>query len=110
MNFLFRVIITAGALMVVSYVLPGIEIVGWFSAIVAAVFLIILNAIVRPILIILTLPVTIATLGLFIFVINATMFIWVSSFVDGVYIENFWSALLGSVLVSIISTLANSRV
>lgn len=109
MHFVFRTIITAAALMVVAYVLPGIDVVGWFPAVVAALFLIIANAIVRPVLIVLTLPVTLATLGLFIFVINATILFYVASFVDGVYIADFWNALIGSILISIISIFTNKH-
>ena len=109
MNFIFRTLITAGALLIVSYVVPGLEVSGWVSAVVASVFLIILNALVRPILIILTLPITIVTLGLFIFVINASILLFVASFVDGIHIASFWSALVGSLCISIISTIANKH-
>lgn len=71
MRFLIRLLITALALLAVTQFVPGITVIGWFSAILAAFFLGILNAVVRPILVVLTLPVTILTPGLFIFVINA---------------------------------------
>jgi putative membrane protein len=109
MKFLFRTLITAGALMIVAYVVPGIEVTGWVPAIVASVFLIIFNVLVRPILIILTLPVTIMTLGLFIFVINASMLLFVASFVEGIHIASFWSALFGSLLLSVIGAFANKN-
>ena len=109
MKFIFRTLITAGALMVVSYVVPGIEVTGWVPAVVASVFLILLNVLVRPILVILTLPVTILTLGLFIFVINASILIFISTFVDGIHIASFGSALIGSLLLSLISTIASKN-
>lgn len=109
MKFLLRTLITAGALMVVSYVVPGIEITGWVPAVIASVFLIILNVLVRPVLIVLTLPVTVITLGLFIFVINASILLFIASFVDGIHIASFWSALIGSLLLSLISTFANKN-
>ncbi len=109
MHFFMRLFITTAAFLIVSYVVPGIEVTGWVPALIAGVFLIILNTIVRPILVILTLPITIMTLGLFLLVINASMLVFVGSFVEGVHIANFWSALLGSVLMSIISAFANKR-
>lgn len=109
MNFIFRILITAGALMIVSYILPGLSVTGWKPAVVSAFFLIILNALVRPILIVLTLPITIVTLGLFIFVINASILLFIASFVEGIHITSFWSALVGSLCISIISTIANKR-
>ncbi len=109
MKFLLRTLITAGALMVVSYVVPGIEVTGWVPAVIASVFLIILNVLVRPVLIVLTLPVTVITLGLFIFVINASILLFIASFVEGIHIASFWSALIGSLLLSLISTFANKH-
>ena len=99
-----RICINACALLLVAYVLPGIAIVGIKAAFIAALLLGIANAIVRPILILLTLPITLLTLGLFIFVINGALFWWISGFVDGFTIDSPWYALLGSVLMSIISS------
>jgi putative membrane protein len=110
MRFITRILITALALILVTKVVPGIEVAGVYPALVAALFLGIMNAIVRPILVILTLPVTILTLGIFIFVINAILFLFVASFVDGFTVESFGSALIGSILVSIISSLLNKFV
>ncbi|QQR64950.1 phage holin family protein [Candidatus Kaiserbacteria bacterium] len=109
MHFLIRLAITTSAFLIVSYVVPGITVSGWIPAVIVALFLIILNTIVRPILIVLTLPITILTLGLFLLVINASILFFVASFVEGVQIQNFWSALLGSILISIISTFANRK-
>jgi putative membrane protein len=109
MHFLIRLAITSAAFLIVSYVVPGITVTGWIPAVVVALFLIILNTIVRPILIVLTLPITIVTLGLFLLVINASILFFVASFVHGVQIQSFWSALLGSILISIISTFANKK-
>jgi putative membrane protein len=109
MKFIVRTLITSGALMVVSYVVPGIEVTGWVPAVIASVFLIILNVLVRPVLIVLTLPVTVITLGLFIFVINASILLFIASFVEGIHIASFWSALIGSLLLSLISTFANKH-
>lgn len=107
MKFITRLLITAFALVLVTYFVPGIVVTGLYSALIAAFFLAIVNAVVRPILVLLTLPITILTLGIFIFVINASIFLFVASFVDGFTVTSFWSALVGSVLVSIVSGIAN---
>ncbi|MFA5103516.1 MAG: phage holin family protein [Candidatus Thermoplasmatota archaeon] len=110
MKFITRLIITAGTLMLVAYFVPGIHVDGFYPALMAALFLGILNAVVRPILILFTLPITILTLGIFIFVINASLFLFVASFIDGFAVSSFWSALIGSVLVSIVSSIANKSI
>ena len=102
-----RVLITALALLIVAKIIPGITVEGLYVAVVAAIVLGFLNLIVRPILVILTLPVTIVTLGLFIFVINAALFLFAASFIEGFSVDGFWYALLGSLIVSIISTIGN---
>ncbi|HEU4677173.1 MAG TPA: phage holin family protein [Candidatus Paceibacterota bacterium] len=107
MRFLARLIITALSLVLVTYVVPGFEVSGFYPALIAALVLGILNAIVRPVLIVLTLPITILTLGLFIFVINAALFLFAASFIQGFAIASFGAALLGSILVSAISWVAN---
>lgn len=107
MKLIARLLITALALVLVTYIVPGIHVEGVYSAIIAALFLGLVNAVVRPVLILLTLPVTILTLGIFIFVINAFLFLFVASFVDGFTVASFTSALLGSILVSIMSGIAN---
>lgn len=110
MNIIARIIVTSFALLLVAEFLPGIRIDGLAPAILAAMVLGILNAIVRPILVILTLPITVLTLGLFIFVINALLFLFVASFIDGFYVAGFWTALFGSMLVSIVSAVVNKFV
>ena len=110
MRFLARVVITALSLILVTYLLPGITVDSFTTALLVAFVLGLLNAVVRPVLILLTLPITIVTLGLFIFVINAVLFLLVSSFVDGFTVSGFWMALVGSVLVSIFSGIANKLV
>ena len=98
---------TALALLVIAEVVPGIVVDSVYAALIAAAILAFLNAIVKPILVILTLPITILTLGLFIFIINAGLFLFVASFVEGFSVTGFWTALLGSAIVSVISTLGN---
>lgn len=103
-----RVLLTAITLILVAYLVPGVFIDGIYTAIIVAVVLGLLNLIVRPILIILTLPITILTFGLFAFVINAAIFLFVASFVDGFAVDGFLPALVGSLLVTVVSTIAHS--
>jgi len=106
-SILTRVLISALALILVAKFIPGITVTGLYPALIAALILGVLNVLVRPILVILTLPITLLTLGLFIFVINAAIFLFVASFVDGFSVDGFIPALLGSVIVSIISSVVN---
>ena len=97
-----------GAIIITSYMLDGIQVKGFFSAFFAAAFLGILNAFFRPILILLTLPITILTLGFFTFIINAILLLMVAGVLPGLNIAGFWSAVFGSLLISIISWAMNS--
>ena len=110
MKIISRVLISALALLLVAYMIPGIVVADVYVAVIAAIILGLLNLIARPILIVLTLPITIVTLGLFIFVINAGIFLFVASFIDGFQVDGFWIALLGSLLVSIISSVGNKMI
>lgn len=101
-------IVTTLAILVVTHVIPGVRVSSLGAAIFAAAILGILNALVRPILVILTLPLTIVTLGLFLFVINALMFQLAGAIVPGFHVDSFWSALLGSLIVSIIAYIVSS--
>ncbi len=104
---LLRLLFNALGLILIAEFVEGIEVQGLYAAVITAVVLGIFNIIIRPILLILTLPITILTLGLFSFVVNAALFLFAASFIDGFSVENFWYALLGSVLMSIISTIGN---
>ncbi len=104
MKFIIRLALSAGALLLVAYLVPGITLHGVYPAVIAALILGITNAILRPILVLLTLPITILTLGIFIFIINASIFFFVASFVDGFEVTNFLSALVGSILMSLLSS------
>jgi len=103
MRLLVRWIVNAIALLVVTRVVDGIRADDFTSILVAALVLGLLNAVVRPILFILTLPITIVTLGLFVFVLNAIMFWLASAFVDGFTVSGPFPALLGALLFSVIS-------
>jgi len=107
MNLLFRWVLNATALILVAYFLPGFNVESFYSALIVAFFLGILNAIVRPILIILTLPVTILTLGLFTLVINAGIILFVSSFIKGFEVDGFTPALIAGISLWLISWFTN---
>ncbi len=107
MGFLIRLCLNALALLIVSTVVPGIEVRGVLPALSAAFFLGLVNAILRPVIVILTLPLTILTLGLFIPVINAFLLKLVSLMIRGFEVHGFWSAVCGAVLLSLVSGLLN---
>ncbi len=94
-------------LFLASQIVPGVSISGTGSFILAALLLGLVNAIVRPIAFVLTLPLTIITLGLFLFVLNAAMFGLVAALLDNFAVAGFWSALFGAIIVSITSTVAS---
>ena len=104
---IFKILIGAAGLLFVAWLIPGISIDNFYVALIAALVLGVLNLTVKPILFILTLPITILTLGLFTFVINAVVFLLVAWFLQGFEVDGFVPALLGSLLVSLISTFTN---
>jgi len=103
-----RWLILTVAIIFTSYLSGGIHVSGFFSAFFAAAILGILNAFFRPLLLLLTLPLNILTLGLFTFVINAIMLMMASGVIPGFQVHGFWSAVFGSLLISIISWLLTS--
>ena len=107
MTFIARFLFTVLGSLVIAEVIPGITVDGVYIAFIAAFVLGILNAVVRPILLILTLPITVITLGLFAFVINALLFMFAASFLDGFAVEGFWTALIGSISMTIVSTIGS---
>jgi putative membrane protein len=107
---LIRWLITTLAILAVPYLISGVRVESFGSAMLTAAILGILNALVRPILIILTLPLTILTLGLFILIINALLFQLAGAIVPGMYVASFWSAFFASIIVSIVSWVLNSVV
>ena len=109
-GFLIRLLIVALGLWLASVLVPGIAITGVWTLLGAALLLGLVNAIVRQLLIILTLPVTIITLGFFLLVINAAMFALVAWVFDGFYLAGFWPALFGSIIVSVTGWLASAYI
>ncbi|MBO9562203.1 MAG: phage holin family protein [Niastella sp.] len=104
MNFIMRIIVTSIIAFGLSYILSGVHIDSFWAAIVFAIVLAVLNAVVKPILILLTLPLTLFTFGLFLFVINAAIILLTAEFVKGFRVDGFWWALLFSLLLSIITS------
>ncbi|RZJ71363.1 phage holin family protein [Flavobacterium sp.] len=105
MNVILRLIATALLVMLLSYFLPGVGVDGFFSAMVVAIVLGLLNLFVKPILVLFTLPVTILTFGLFLLVINAVVIMMVDYFVDGFRVTSFLTAVLFSLILSVVQSL-----
>lgn len=104
MNILLRIIISAVVAFGLSYVLSGVHIDSFFTAFILAIVLGLLNIFIKPLLVILTLPITIFTLGLFLFVINALIILLAAKFVSGFRVDGFWWALLFSLLLSVLTS------
>ena len=100
MNYIFKILLTAVAVLVLASILPGVTVDDYGTAIWVAFIVGILFSILKPILVILTLPVTILTLGLFLFVINAALILLANNWIDGFSVSGFWTALLFSILLS----------
>lgn len=109
MNFLLRTLVATLAIMLTAELVPGIWVENFTAALIAAFLLGIVNAVLRPILVILTLPITVLTLGLFYFIINALFFSFVASVVSGFEVESMGAALIGSLIVSFVNAIAAPR-
>ena len=110
MKLIVKWLFAACALLLVAYLHPGVHIQSYGSALIAAAFIGLFNTLLRPILVVLTLPVTVVTLGLFLFVINALMFWAAASLLDGFHVDGFWAALLGSLIYSAIMLVVDAAV
>lgn len=107
-RFLLAWLVNTLALIAVAYLMPSITVSSFGAALIAALVLGLVNAIVRPVLVLLTLPVTILTLGLFIFVLNGLLFWMVASWLEGFHVAGFWSGVLGAILFSLVSWLLSA--
>src|SRR5207245_6495942 len=101
-GFLIRVLANALAILAAAYVLPGIEVSGGMALLAAGLVLALINAVVRPVLLLLTLPITLVTLGLFLFVLNAFCLWLTSELVKGFEVHGFWPASFGALVVSVV--------
>ncbi len=106
-GFLIRSLLTMLAVLATPYVVPGISVDGWVPALGAAIVLGLLNAVLRPLLLLLTCPFILLTFGLFIFVINALLLALTASLIPGFHVAGFWPAVFGSIVISIISGILN---
>jgi len=107
MNLIIRLLINAVVILIVSKIVPGFDVANIYTAIWVALILGIVNVTLKPIFIILTFPINVVTFGLFTFVINAFLLLFVSSFIKGFYITNFWAALVGALVISLIHFITN---
>ena len=108
MEVLVNILISGVAVFVTSYILPGVTVENFGTALLVGIILGVVNAIVKPILLFLTFPITIITLGLFAFVVNALMILLVDALVTGFSVESFWWALLFSLIVSVVGSVLRS--
>jgi putative membrane protein len=108
MKFILKIIVSALAVIITAYLLPGVKIVTPLTAIIVAAVLAFLDAIVKPLMILFTIPITIVTLGLFLIVINALMILLADYMVDGFEVKGFWWALLFSFILTIVTSLLES--
>ncbi|TKD66688.1 phage holin family protein [Flavobacterium sp. ASW18X] len=104
MRTILRILLTAVAVFILAHVLPGVEVVSYLTAVIVAIVLGLLNFLVKPILVILTLPITIVTLGLFLLIINALIILIADYFIDGFSVSSIWMALLFSLLLSLLQS------
>jgi putative membrane protein len=110
MRLLIVWLINALALLAVSYLMPSVQVSSFGAALVAALVLGLVNAVIRPVLVLLTLPATLLTLGLFIFVINGLLFLGVAHLLEGFYVAGLWPAILAAILFSVVSWLLSALV
>jgi putative membrane protein len=108
LKLLAKWLLSAAALLLVAYLYSGVQITSFAAALIAALVIGLLNAVLRPILVLLTLPVTVVTLGLFLFVINALMFWSAAGVLEGFYVRGFVAALIGSLIYSLIGVAIDS--
>lgn len=110
MNFITKLIVSTLAVLITAYVLPGVHLYNndIFTAIVVAAVLAFLNAVIKPIMVILTIPVTVLSFGLFLLVINACIILITDKLIDGFSVDGFWYALLFSIVLSFVNSFLES--
>jgi putative membrane protein len=105
MKTIINLLLTAIAVVIGAYLLPGIHLSGFFDAIVVAIVISLINIFVKPILVVLTIPITFITLGLFLFVIDAIVILLAGNLISGFVVDGFWPALLFSIVLSILTSI-----
>ena len=108
MNFLIRLIISTLAVLITAYILPGVYLENFFTAVIVAVILGCLNVVVKPILILLSLPAVVFTFGLFLILINTLMIMLTDKLVNGFKVDGFWHALLFGIVMWIVTSILNA--
>lgn len=109
MSILIQWLISTAIIMVSAYVLPGVHVSSWWTAVVVAIVLAVVNALIKPVFVLLTLPITIISLGLFLLVINALMIMLVGLLVPGFKVDGFWWALAFSIVLSVFNFVISSQ-
>ncbi|MGG5506530.1 MULTISPECIES: phage holin family protein [unclassified Myroides] len=107
MSFIIRLLVTTALVVFLCWLLPGVHVTGWTSALWVAVVMGLLNVFVRPVLVFMTLPATLVTMGLFLFVINAIIIMLSAYFVSGFQVDGFWYALLFSLILVFCQSIVN---
>lgn len=105
MRFLLRLVVTSLSVLVASFLIPGVAVKNGFTAILVAVVLSLLNAVVKPILVLLTIPITVFTFGIFLLFINAFIILLADRIVPGFHVESFWTAFLFSIVLSLVTAI-----
>ena len=108
MGIIINLLLSSIAVIISAYILPGVHVANFLTAVVVAIVLGIINAVIKPVLLILTLPINILTLGIFTFIINGLLILLVSSLVQGFRVDNFWWAVLFSIILSIVNAFFSS--
>jgi len=103
LSFFAHLILSAGLLLLMAHFVRGVQVEGWGSALIGAIVLGVVNAVVRPIMVVLTLPLTILSFGLFLLVINALMLGLMAALVPGIRVQGFWPALVGSLVLTLLN-------
>ena len=107
LSFFAHLILTAGLLLLMAHLVRGVQVEGWGAAIIGALVLGFVNAVVRPLMVFLTLPLTVLSLGLFLLVINALMLWLVAALVPGIRVHGFWPALIGSLVLTLLNLIVD---
>ena len=110
MKILIKWLISALAILLTAYLIPDISVTSFYIALIIALILGFINAVIRPLIVILTLPINIVTLGLFTFIINGFFFWLLATFIKGFEVGGFWTAVLGALVISVISWLGNQLI
>jgi putative membrane protein len=105
MNLIIKILLHAIAVFILAHILKGVTVDNYLVAVIVAVVISVLNTVVKPLLVILTLPITILTLGLFLLIINASIILLADKIVDGFYVDGLWTALLFSLLLSLLRSI-----